>query len=55
MDAFFNFLSVCLIGGLFLLTLHLLQSCTKQESLDRRESNSKCFEQTQDKQCWGLK
>lgn len=31
------------------------KSCDHDEAILKRDSQSKCFEQTQDKQCWGIK
>jgi hypothetical protein len=55
MKEFFECLFIFLAGCFLLLMLDSVRACAKLDAVSKKDHSSKCFEQTQDKQCWGIK
>ena len=41
--------------GIVMIIIGSVKSCTVMDHTMKKDLNSKCFEQTQDKNCWGIK
>lgn len=46
--------SCLFVGAMIIIVILLLGRCSSQSEKQSVERNSRCYEQTQDKACWGI-